>query len=68
MPSTIAADCPMNSAVMNCDNYKGVYSFHSGGCNIAFGDGSVSFVKDDVNADTFVSLITRGAADQTGDF
>ena len=50
---------------MNCDNYKGVYSFHSGGCNIAFGDGSVQFIKDDVAADTFVSFITRGAADTT---
>ena len=58
--------CPMNTAVMNCDNYKGVYSFHPGGCNIVFGDGSVQFIKDDVSADTFVSLITRGAADQTG--
>jgi prepilin-type N-terminal cleavage/methylation domain-containing protein/prepilin-type processing-associated H-X9-DG protein len=60
--------CPMKTTVMNCDNYKGVYSFHSGGANIAFGDGSVQFVKDDVAADTFVSLITRAAADQTGDF
>ena len=33
-----------------------------------FGDGSVAFVKDDVAADTFVSLITRGAGDQTGDY
>jgi prepilin-type N-terminal cleavage/methylation domain-containing protein/prepilin-type processing-associated H-X9-DG protein len=68
MPSDIATRCPMNTAVMNCDNYKGVYSFHSGGCNVAFGDGSVQFVKDDVNADTFVSLITRAGADQTGEF
>jgi prepilin-type N-terminal cleavage/methylation domain-containing protein/prepilin-type processing-associated H-X9-DG protein len=68
MPTDIATRCPMNTAVMNCDNYKGVYSFHSGGCNVAFGDGSVQFVKEDVSADTFVSLITRAAADQTGDF
>jgi prepilin-type N-terminal cleavage/methylation domain-containing protein/prepilin-type processing-associated H-X9-DG protein len=65
-PTTITTDCPMGTSVMNCDNYKGVYSFHSGGCNICFGDGSVQFVKDDVAADTFVSLITRGAGDQTG--
>jgi prepilin-type N-terminal cleavage/methylation domain-containing protein/prepilin-type processing-associated H-X9-DG protein len=68
IPTDIVTRCPMNTAVMNCDNYKGVYSFHSGGANIAFGDGSVQFVKDDVSADTFVSLITRAAADQTGDF
>jgi prepilin-type processing-associated H-X9-DG protein len=68
MPANIATACPMNSTVMNCDNYKSVYSFHSGGCNVAFGDGSVQFIKEDVAADTFVSLITRGAGDQTGDF
>jgi prepilin-type N-terminal cleavage/methylation domain-containing protein/prepilin-type processing-associated H-X9-DG protein len=68
MPTDIVTRCPMNTSVMNCDNYKGVYSFHSGGSNIVFGDGSVAFVKDDVAADTFVSLITRGAGDQTGDY
>jgi prepilin-type N-terminal cleavage/methylation domain-containing protein/prepilin-type processing-associated H-X9-DG protein len=68
MPTSIAADCPMNSVVMNCDNYKGVYSFHSGGSNIVFGDGSVQFVKEDVAADAFVSLITRGAGDQSGEY
>jgi prepilin-type processing-associated H-X9-DG protein len=65
-PANINTECPMNAAVMNCDNYKGVYSFHSGGCNVCFGDGSVQFVKEDVAADTFVSLITRAAADPTG--
>src|SRR6478672_3661141 len=68
LPGTIVANCPMNTAVMNCDNYKGVYSFHTGGSNVALGDGSVAFVKEDVAADTFVSLITRAAADQTGDY
>ena len=68
MPADIVTRCPMNTSVMNCDNYKGVYSFHSGGSNIVFGDGSVAFVKDYVAADTFVSLITRGAADQTSDY
>ena len=59
----IQAACPMRTSVMNCDNYKGVYSFHSGGCNVVLGDGSVTFVKDDVDADTFVSLISRSAGD-----
>jgi prepilin-type N-terminal cleavage/methylation domain-containing protein/prepilin-type processing-associated H-X9-DG protein len=68
IPTDIVTRCPMNTSVMNCDNYKGVYSFHSGGSNIVFGDGSVAFVKEDVAADTFVSLITRGAGDQTGEY
>lgn len=61
-PSAIATACPLTT-VMNCDNYQGVYSFHSGGCNIALGDGSVSFVTDNVDVDTFVSMFTRGADD-----
>jgi prepilin-type processing-associated H-X9-DG protein len=67
MPTDIASRCPLTT-VMNCDNYKGVYSFHSGGCNVVFGDGSVSFIKEDVDADTFISLITRGGGDQAGDY
>lgn len=65
-PSDITTTCPMGTAVMNCDNYKGVYSFHSGGCNVAFGDGSVQFIKEDVTPDIFVSFITRAAGDQVG--
>jgi prepilin-type N-terminal cleavage/methylation domain-containing protein/prepilin-type processing-associated H-X9-DG protein len=61
-PSAIASACPLTS-VMNCDNYQGVYSFHSGGCNIALGDGSVSFVTDTVSVDAFISMFTRGADD-----
>jgi prepilin-type N-terminal cleavage/methylation domain-containing protein/prepilin-type processing-associated H-X9-DG protein len=70
MPTNIndaTLGCPMSTTVMNCDNYKSVYSFHSGGCNIVFGDGSVQFIKEDVAPDTFVSLITRGAGDSAGD-
>ena len=65
-PTDNSTRCPINTTVMNCDNYKGVYSFHSGGCNMTFGDGSVQFIKDDIAPDTFVSFVTRGAADQTG--
>ncbi len=61
-PSAIATACPMTT-VMNCDNYQDVYSFHSGGCNIGLGDGSVSFVTDTVSPDVFISGITRAADD-----
>jgi prepilin-type N-terminal cleavage/methylation domain-containing protein/prepilin-type processing-associated H-X9-DG protein len=62
-PAAIATACPLTK-VMNCDNYQGVYAFHSGGCNAALGDGSVSFVNEDVDVDTFISMFTRGADDQ----
>jgi prepilin-type processing-associated H-X9-DG protein len=61
-PTAIATACPLTT-VMNCDNYQDVYSFHSGGCNVALGDGSVSFVADAVDVDSFVSMFTRAADD-----
>jgi prepilin-type N-terminal cleavage/methylation domain-containing protein/prepilin-type processing-associated H-X9-DG protein len=67
-PTDNLTRCPLNTAVMNCDNYKGVYGFHSGGCNVVLGDGSVAFLKEDLDADTFISLITRGAGDQAESF
>jgi len=55
-------NCPITT-VMNCNNYQGLYSFHSGGGNEVFGDGSVSFINDNIDLDTFVSLYTRAAGD-----
>jgi prepilin-type processing-associated H-X9-DG protein len=55
-------NCPM-TVVMNCNNYQGLYSFHSGGGNELFGDGSVSFVNDNIDLDAFISLFTRSADD-----
>jgi prepilin-type N-terminal cleavage/methylation domain-containing protein/prepilin-type processing-associated H-X9-DG protein len=54
--------CTLN-VVMNCNNYQGLYSFHSGGGNELFGDGSVSFLNENVDLDTFISLYTRAADD-----
>jgi prepilin-type N-terminal cleavage/methylation domain-containing protein/prepilin-type processing-associated H-X9-DG protein len=33
---------------MNCDNINETYSFHTSGCNFAFGDGSVRFISKNV--------------------
>jgi prepilin-type N-terminal cleavage/methylation domain-containing protein/prepilin-type processing-associated H-X9-DG protein len=54
--------CPITS-LMNCDNYHEIYSFHPGGAVFAFGDGSVDFIDDDLDVDTFISLFTRAAGD-----
>jgi prepilin-type N-terminal cleavage/methylation domain-containing protein/prepilin-type processing-associated H-X9-DG protein len=35
------------------------YSFHTGGANILFGDGSVHFIRSTVNIVTFAALVTR---------
>jgi prepilin-type N-terminal cleavage/methylation domain-containing protein/prepilin-type processing-associated H-X9-DG protein len=56
------------SAIMNCDNYTGIYSFHPGGAIFLFGDGSADYLSEDMDMDTFVSLFTRAADDVTGDY
>jgi prepilin-type N-terminal cleavage/methylation domain-containing protein/prepilin-type processing-associated H-X9-DG protein len=56
------------SSVMNCDNYTGVFSFHPGGAVILFGDGSVNFVNENIDIDTFISMFTRAAGDIAGSY
>lgn len=54
--------CPL-TAVMNCNNYQGLYSFHPGGGVELFGDGSASFINENIDLDSFISLYTRAADD-----
>ena len=51
--------------MMNCTTDNEVYSFHPGGSNVCFADGSVHFVKETVNPAVFFALITRGAGEIT---
>jgi prepilin-type N-terminal cleavage/methylation domain-containing protein/prepilin-type processing-associated H-X9-DG protein len=45
--------------VMNCNNQQGdIYSFHQGGANISFVDGSVRFVNQNIPAGVMASLVT----------
>lgn len=44
---------------MNCSNSAAVYSFHADGCNFAFADGSVRFLKKDVDVWVFYAALTR---------
>jgi hypothetical protein len=59
--------CTVN-VIMNCNNYQGLYSFHPSGGNELFGDGSVSFINENIDLDTFISLYTRAADDIPGTF
>ena len=56
---TIPAAVPMK---MNASNEYGLnfYSFHTGGCNFVFGDGSVRFLRDSIDLKTLASMATRG--------
>lgn len=55
-------DCGLTTLI-NCTSYEEIYSFHPGGANFLFGDGSVSFISDTIDPDTFVTLFTRAAGD-----
>jgi prepilin-type N-terminal cleavage/methylation domain-containing protein/prepilin-type processing-associated H-X9-DG protein len=49
--------------LFNCNNANEIYSFHAGGANFVYGDGSVHFQSETIDADVFVSLFTRAAGD-----
>jgi prepilin-type N-terminal cleavage/methylation domain-containing protein/prepilin-type processing-associated H-X9-DG protein len=50
--------------VMNCNNLAGdIYSFHPGGANIVFADGSVRFVRETVSIVTLAALVTKDSGE-----
>lgn len=46
------------SCVINCTNDRETYSFHLGGANHAFADGSVRFINESVPAQLYAALLT----------
>lgn len=52
----------------NCTNNNEVYSFHPGGAMHVMADGSVRFIKANMNIRLFVKLITRSGDDIVSDF
>jgi prepilin-type processing-associated H-X9-DG protein len=45
---------------MNATNRNEPYSFHLGGINAGFCDGSVTFIRESVSISVFAALVTRG--------
>ncbi len=56
-------DAPDGRQSFNCDNGDEIWSFHTGGCNFLFGDGSVHFLANGVDPETWVSLMTSRTGD-----
>jgi len=44
---------------MNCRNADELYSFHRGGCNVVFCDGSVHFLRESMKLEVLIALATR---------
>jgi prepilin-type N-terminal cleavage/methylation domain-containing protein/prepilin-type processing-associated H-X9-DG protein len=48
---------------INCTNDREVYSFHTGGANAVFADGSVHFLKASMDIRIFAALVTRAGGE-----
>jgi prepilin-type N-terminal cleavage/methylation domain-containing protein/prepilin-type processing-associated H-X9-DG protein len=60
---------PTGPCAVNCINDKEIYAFHSGGANVVMADGSVRFVKESLNVDIALQLLTRARGEIVpGDF
>ena len=59
-PSTWMAinDFCGTAQIINCNNVNKPYGFHPSGMNIASADGSVSFVDESIDPNTFVAHVT----------
>ena len=69
--STWSADGRLQSTGacgINCSNFRGIYSFHPGGANAAFGDGSVRFLPTTLPEQTFMAILTATCGEVFADF
>ncbi|MBX9626071.1 MAG: DUF1559 domain-containing protein [Gemmataceae bacterium] len=48
---------------INCNNYYGVYAFHTGGANALFLDGSVHFLREQMSGYVLAALISRSGGE-----
>jgi prepilin-type N-terminal cleavage/methylation domain-containing protein/prepilin-type processing-associated H-X9-DG protein len=60
--TTDLGTCPMN-----CSNAGEVYSFHPGGANSVFADGSVRFLRESMTIRVLARLITRAGGEVVSD-
>jgi prepilin-type N-terminal cleavage/methylation domain-containing protein/prepilin-type processing-associated H-X9-DG protein len=51
------------SCAMNCSNNSEVYSFHNGGANFLFADGSTRYISSSLDLCTLAALVTRAGSE-----
>jgi prepilin-type N-terminal cleavage/methylation domain-containing protein/prepilin-type processing-associated H-X9-DG protein len=51
------------SCFINCNNDGEIYSFHSGGANVLFADGTVRFLSKSITMTTFAALFTKAGGE-----
>ncbi len=52
------------TSFINVSNVSGdVYSFHTGGANVCYADGSVHFIRDTITIAQLVGLVTKGGGE-----
>jgi prepilin-type processing-associated H-X9-DG protein len=54
------------TCMVNCTSDDEIYSFHNGGANALFADGSVHFLKETIAARIVASLVTRAGGEIVG--
>jgi len=55
------------ACVINCTNNQEAYSFHSGGMNASFADGSVRYINENISIITFAALVTMAGGEVISD-
>ncbi|MCC7420015.1 MAG: DUF1559 domain-containing protein [Planctomycetaceae bacterium] len=60
--------CPNTGVCGNMGSNNPVQSIHAGGAHVMLGDGSVRFVSNNINLNTFLYLATRDDGQVLGDF
>ncbi len=51
------------TCMINCTSNNEIYSFHTGGSNALFVDGSVHFLKDVASVQLIAALVTRAGGE-----
>ena len=69
LPIDVSIDTSTDASCNSpADRVRGFHSMHSGGAQFLLGDGSVRFVSESVDQDTYRGLSTIGGAELLGEF